>query len=41
MDSMLSMYFLFEVIKFKYVWNTTDYINKYENGHWKWKVPWP
>jgi len=41
MDSILSVYFLCEVINFKYVLNTMDYISKYKNGYWKRNVPWP
>jgi len=40
MDSILSMYVLFEVINCETVWNTMD-ISRRRNGHWKQKVPWP
>jgi len=33
MDLILSMYFLLEVINFKYVLNKMDYISKYKNGY--------
>jgi hypothetical protein len=35
MDSFLNVDFLFEVIDFKNVCNTTDNISKCENGHLK------
>ena len=39
MDTILRMYFLFEVINLKNVWKTMDNISKRENGHLKWTVP--
>jgi len=37
MDSFLSMYFLFQVINFESVWNTTDNISRCKNAHLKQK----
>jgi hypothetical protein len=39
MDSFLRVYFLFEVINFKSVGNTTGNINRRKDGHLKRKVP--
>lgn len=39
MDSFLRVYFLFEVIIFKSVGNTTDNISRRKDGHLKRKVP--
>lgn len=39
MDSLFSVSFLFEQINFKNVWNTTDSISKYKNGHLDEKYP--
>jgi len=41
MDPFLSMYFLFEVLVFKNVWNTIDNISWCKNGHLKQKEPQP
>jgi len=41
MDSFVSVDFLFEVINFKNVWDTTDNTRRCKNRHLKWKISQP
>ena len=41
MGSILSVYFLFEIINFENVRNTVDSISQCTNVHLKQKEPWP